>query len=163
MNKKAKIITIVFIIIIGIAIIISAILCIKNIRKRDPEDIEEQKNETIENNTVVEEFVEVLEDGTRLNTSSKLDETKKFEGLEISNLQITEKDNVTLLLGTITNVSQTKQGGYPINIKLIDKDGNEIITIVAIIGELEPGESTQLSTNAISDFANAYDFIITRK
>lgn len=70
---------------------------------------------------------------------------------------------VTLLLETITNVGKTKQGGYPINVKLVDKNGNEIITIAAIIGELEPGESMQLSTNVVENCANAYDFIISKR
>lgn len=160
MKNKAKNIIILLIVIV---IIISAILLITKVKKESTENVESEKNEVANVNTVKEEFVEVLEDGTRLNTSSKLKEVKKFEGLEISNLQITEKDNVTLLLGTITNVSQTKQERHPVNIKIIDKYGNEIITISAIIGELEAGESTQLSTNATFDFANAYDFIISRK
>lgn len=160
MKNKAKNIIILLIVIV---IIISAILLITKVKKESTENVESEKNEVTNVNTEKEEFVEVLEDGTRLNTSPKLKEVKKFEGLEITNLQITEKDNVTLLLGTITNVSQTKQERYPVNIKIIDKYGNELITIAAIIGELEAGESTQLSTNVTFDFANAYDFIISRK
>ena len=83
--------------------------------------------------------------------------------MEITDFQLTEKDNVTLLLGTITNTSNEKKGGYPVNIKVVDKQGNEIITVAAFFGELEPGQSTQLSTSATFDYANAYDFSITKK
>lgn len=110
-----------------------------------------------------EEKVEVLEDGTRFNTSNKLKETKKINGMEISNFQLTEKDNVTLLLGTVTNTSSEKQGGYPVNVKIIDEQGNEIITVGAYLGELEPGESTQFNTSATFDCVNAYDFSISQK
>ena len=110
-----------------------------------------------------EENIEVLEDGTRFNTSNKLKETKKINGMEISNFQLTEKDNVTLLLGTVTNTSSEKQGGYPVNVKIIDEQGNEIITVGAYLGELEPGESTQFNTSATFDCVNAYDFSISQK
>lgn len=110
-----------------------------------------------------EEFVEVLEDGTRLNKSDKLHETKTFDGMEISDFQLTENGNVTLLLGTITNTSSTNKGGYPVNITVVDKEGQEIITVAAFLGELKPGENTQLSTSATFDYANAYDFTITKR
>ena len=112
--------------------------------------------------TVAGEFTNVLEDGTRINTSTKLHETKKFEGIEISNFQLTEKDNMTVLLGTMTNISNVTKGGYAININVVDKAGREIATVPAYIKELLPGESTQLNTRASKDFANAYDFTITK-
>ena len=105
----------------------------------------------------------ILEDGTKYNTSEKLQETKKIEGIEISDMQLTQKDNVTLLLGTITNTSDTTQGGYPVAIKVMDKDGNEITTIVAYIGTLEPGKTTQLNTSKTIDCVNAYDLSITKE
>ena len=120
-------------------------------------------NKEEENTAPKEEFVNVLEDGTRLNTSSKLHETKKFEGMEISNFQLTEKGDVTLLLGTITNTSGAKQGGYPVDIKVVDKQQQEIATVAAYMPPLEAGQSAQLSTNATADFSNAYDFTINRK
>ena len=89
-----------------------------------------------ENVAPEEEFVNVLEDGTRLNKSDKLHEKKEFDGMEITDFQLTEKENVTLLLGTITNTSNEKKGGYPVNIKVVDKQGNEIITVAAFFGEL---------------------------
>ena len=104
-----------------------------------------------------------LEDGTQLNTSSKLNEIKKFDGLEISNIQITQKDNVSLLLAKIANISNTKQGGYVIDIKIIDKQGNEIKTVPFLVKELEPGETTQLNASATFDFVDAYDFVISKK
>lgn len=152
MSKKEKM-TIGILILITIAIIIILMV----VRRND-------NNTSKEENVVPkEEFVEVLEDGTRLNTSDKLHETKTFDGMEISNFQLTENGNVTLLLGTITNNSSTEKGGYPVNITVLDKSGNEIITVAAYIGELKPGESTKLSTSATFDYANAYDFTITKR
>ena len=143
---------------IGIIVVITIVILIIALNREN----KKEKQEGTEN-VAQEEFVNVLEDGTRLNKSDKLHEKKEFDGMEITDFQLTEKDNVTLLLGTITNTSNEKKGGYPVNIKVVDKQGNEIITVAAFFGELEPGQSTQLSTSATFDYANAYDFSITKK
>lgn len=109
-----------------------------------------------------EEFVTRLEDGTRVNTSKKLHETKKFEGLEISDLQVTENGNLSIILATVKNTSSTATQDMPITMKFIDKQGNEITTTHGYIGALQPGEETQLNTSTTFDYANAYDFIIAR-
>ena len=151
MKKKEKRMIAILVAITIVAIIM--LIMMKGNKKEEEEQSEPPK----------EEFVNVLEDGTRLNTSNKLHETKKFEGLEITNFQLTEKGEVTLLLGTITNTSSTSQGGFPVDIKVVDKEGNQIAKVGLFLPPVEPGESTQLSTNATADFANAYDFSISRK
>ena len=156
MGKNEKRIIVILAIITIIVIIVAVVL--KNNKKG-----ENKVTETIDTPQPQEEFVNQLDDGTRLNTSDKLHETKTVDGLEITNFQLTEKDNVTLLLGTVTNTSDTKKGGYPVDVKIVDRQGNEIITIVAFIGSLEPGQSTQFNTSATFDYANAYDFSITKK
>lgn len=151
---------------IGILIAITVIVILIAIGMNYKQEEKKLEIETKNQGNVVEnqeKNVELLEDGTRLNTSNKLKETKKINGMEISNFQLTEKDNVTLLLGTVTNTSNTKQGGYPVNVKIIDEQGNEIITVGAYLGELEPGESTQFNTSATFDWVNAYDFSVSEK
>lgn len=151
--------------IIGVLVAITAVVIIVAITRNNKDKQEvATETKTQEQTTIAqEEFVNILEDGTRLNTSEKLQETKIIEGLEISDLQLTQKDNVTLLLGTITNTSTTTQGGYPVEIKVIDKEGNEITTVSAYIGTVEPGKTTQLNTSATFDYANAYDLNIAKK
>ena len=95
--KKRRIV--IWIVLLATAIVASATWIL--IQKK-----EKQTAGTI-TNTVKEEFVDVLEDGTKLNNSTKLAETKTFNGMEISQFQLTEKDNVSILLGTITNTSDT--------------------------------------------------------
>lgn len=159
MSKKEKQ---VIEVLIGIAVIAIIVVLIVNGKNKEDENI--VNNETVENNTVEEEkYVEVLENGTKLNTSEKLKETKEIDGMEISNMQLTEEGNITKLLGTITNNSNTTKGNYEINIKLIDENGKELTTLVGYIGELEPGESTQLSTSTTFDYANTYDVEITKR
>ena len=149
-------------IVIGVLVLITIVVIIVAIANRDKKD--ENTNTTVEQSNVQEEeFVNTLADGTRLNTSEELHKTKTFDGMEISEFQLTENGNVTLLLGTITNTSNVEKGGYPVDIKVIDKEGQEIITVGAYISKLQPGQSTQLNTSATFDYANAYDFEISKK
>lgn len=125
--------------------------------------ITNNKNKKEENTNNEEKYVDVLQDGTKLNKSSKLQETKTIDGMEVSDFQLTSNGNVTVLLGTITNKSNEVKGDYPVSIKILDEKGNEIITVGGYIGELQPGKSTQLNCSATFDYANAYDFEITKK
>lgn len=159
MKKKEKRMIAILIAITVVVIIIGIVMGINNSKKAK----QETEGAGAGENVVVEEFVQVLDDGTKLNTSSKLQETKTIDGMEVSNFQLTEKDNETLLLGTVTNVSSETRGGYPVDIKIVDKEGNEIGTIGGLIPELEPGQSTDLISSSTLDYANAYDFTITKK
>lgn len=167
MNKKY---------LIGILIIILIIVCIFifiNINKGNEENNvnnanitqTDNSNSLSEENTnnINEEFVQTLDSGVRVNTSDKLHETKSIDGLQISDFTLTQRDNTTLLLGTIKNVSSSTKGGYPIDIKVIDKDNQELITISGYINELAPGETSQLNVSTTLDYVNAYDFEITKK
>ena len=157
MNKKVKKIIATIIIILVIAMVVTIILRFMNRQSTENINIVEEQI------MPEEEFVDVLEDGTRINSSSSLHETKIFDGLEISDFQLTEKDNMTVLLGTITNNSSTAKGGYAVDITVVDKDRNEMTTVVAYIKELQPGENTILNVSSTFDYANAYDFTITKR
>ena len=69
MKNKEKRMILILLVVLVIAVIIFAIS--KNANKRN----KETENNTVEENTAVEEFVEVLEDGTKLNTSEQLSKT----------------------------------------------------------------------------------------
>ena len=124
---------------------------------------DEELEEAVEEEEEVEEYVSVSDDGTKVNTSEKLSETKTIDGIEITGIELTESGNVTQLLATMTNTSDETQGGYVAVLTLIDEDGNVLLEMNPYIAELEPGESTQLNTSATFDYANAYDFTIEKK
>jgi hypothetical protein len=146
------------VILVGIVIIIITSVVVANNKKKNQNQVAEGQN-----NTVVEEFVDVLPDGTKLNNSTKLAETKKVGELEISNFQLTEQGSQTLLLGTIKNNTTTKQGGYPATVKIMDKEGNQIVELGAYINEVGPGEEQQFNVSSTLDYANAYDIKIEKK
>ena len=114
-----------------------------------------------ETNTPEEEFVNVLDDGTKLNVSEELHKTKVVDGLEISDLQLTQKGNETLLLGKVTNTTSVAQTKV-IKITLIDKTGKELETLPVYVEGLKPGESTELIASCTLDYANAYDFRVSK-
>ncbi len=152
-NKKKVIIIalLILVILVGIKILIGNNKNRKNVN-----------NANTSNAAIDEKNVKTLSDGTRLNNSTKMQEIKTIDGLEISNIQLTEKDNVSILLGTVTNKTNETKGDYPVNIIIYDENEKEITTIGGYIGEVNPGESTQLNSSATFDYANAYDFRIEK-
>ena len=119
------------------------------------------KNEKAEQNDLpVEEFVDVLEDGTKLNNSTKLNQTKIYNGLKFTNVQLTEKDSKTELIADVINESGNDVDVMLFNIILYDKNGNEIVKLGGITSPMKAGEKTQFSTSSTLDYANAYDFKI---
>ena len=123
----------------------------------------EVNSDATEENKVVEEFVQVLEDGTKLNTSTKLSETKIVDGLKIGNIQLTMQNGQSVLLADAENDTGKDIDIMLLDIILLDKNGNELTTIAGIVGDLKEGEKQQLNSSVTSDYANAYDFRVVIK
>ena len=157
-NKEKRMILILLVILI-IAIVIFVVS--KNLNKESK--TKENGSTTQQENTEPEEFVQVLEDGTKLNTSTELNKEKQVGNYKFENMQLTTQDNQTVLLADVTNTGSNKTDIQLVDVTLLDKDGNEIITVGGIISQLEPGEKTQFNTSMTLDYANTYDFKITLK
>lgn len=140
-----------------IVVLIIILLIVKGTNNKGGNIIEEQK---VSKN---EEYVEVISDGTKINKSSKLAETKTIDGLEVSNIRLTEKNNTSKILATVKNTSNEVKGGYAVKITLLDKTGAKIKEIEAYIDKVQPEKTVTLNTAATVDFANAYDFTISKK
>ena len=110
------------------------------------------------NQTVKEEFVQNLSDGSKLNTSKELQKTKKVDGLEFTNIQLREINGITTLLADVTNTTKTKVNTKVVSIEILDKTGNKITTVRGVIEDLEAGAKFQMNTSVTADVANAYDF-----
>jgi len=156
MKKKEKQM-ILFIILVGV-IIISILYMATRTKEVETSGGEEQVQ-----NKVTEEFVQVLEDGSKINTSTKLNETKNVNGLEIGNIQLSMVNGETILLANVKNNTGVDIGVKAIDIVLYNKNGGEIVTINGVIGNVKAGESVQLEASTTLDFANAYDFKVVIK
>ena len=159
MKKKEKRMILILLVILIIAIVIFVVS--KNTNKKI--NTNENTSTTQLENTEPEEFVQVQEDGTKLNTSTELNKEKQVGNYKFENMQLTTQDNQTVLLADVTNTGSSKTDIQLVDITLLDKDGKEIITVGGIISQLEPGEKTQFNTSMTLDYANTYDFKITLK
>ena len=159
MKKKEKRMILILLIILIIAIVIFVVS--KNTNKKI--NTNENTSTTQLENTEPEEFVQVQEDGTKLNTSTELNKEKQVGNYKFENMQLTTQDNQTVLLADVTNTGSSKTDIQLVDVTLLDKDGNEIITVGGIISQLDPGEKTQFNTSMTLDYANTYDFKITLK
>lgn len=114
-------------------------------------------------NTLVENYVKVQNDGTKVNQSEELKKMKTVDGLEISNIQLTEKGNLSVLIADVKNNTDTVRGDFGVKITLIDKDGKDMITLDGYIDKVEAGETVKMETSATTQLTNAYDFKIVKK
>lgn len=145
--------------IIVAAIIIVVLFVFANNRKTEDQVA---GGETTENE-VGEKYTTELEDGTKINTSEELNNTKTYNGLEISNIQFTERDGMSVLLADVKNTNSTKHELEIVKINILGENGEVITDIEPIIGEIEPGETIKLNASITGDVTNARDFTIEAK
>ena len=153
-----------------IIVVLVAVIIGKSMNKTpqvDPNSVgmQQEVNNNVDPNELKfrDKFVQVQEDGSKLNISEELQKTKIVEGLEISNIKVVENNNVTQVTANIKNPTDKTLGDFPVDIKIFDKNGKEIATIGGFIDKVKPGESTELNASATVGFANAYDFQIIKK
>ena len=153
-QRGIKVIDIIILIIIIVVIIVVAKNIVTNKKQKESNNIETSTNE---------QYVTLLEDGTKLNNSKKISENKKLEGLEITNTQITYNGGVTNLLANVKNTTQSDKNMQKVIIILLDENGQEIYKMPGIIEGIKAGETIQFNSSITADFANAYDFKIVKE
>lgn len=152
--KKKEIVFILFIIVATIIIFI----CVGTSKKGTT------KKETKNNDdTTKTSYVEEIENGIKINTSSKLNEAKEVAGYKISNIQLTTRDGITTLLADVKNTSNKKTELKTVEVTLLGENGEELTTIKGVISALDANESTQLNVSATSDYIQSYDFKVNVK
>ena len=156
-RKKEKRIIVILLIILIIAI---AVFVINN--NKNKENVKNAENTAYENENT-EEFVQALEDGTKINISEQLNKTKQIGTYKFENIQLAEQNNQTVLLANVTNTGNKATEMQLVDITLLNKNGEEVITIGGIIEALEPGANTQFNSSMTLDYSNVYDFKITLK
>lgn len=150
--------------IFGLVIIVAIILLVIIFSKVGKKEENKPQNNTNQTGTsqTSEEFSKVQEDGTRLNTSSKLAETKKIDNLEITNIKLTENGDVSQIIADVKNTSRETKGGYEVKLIFLDKDGKTIKEVPAYLEKAEGGQTVQLNASSSSKLSNAYDFKIEK-
>lgn len=117
-----------------------------------------------ETNTVTENFIQLKEDGTVENISSKLKEEKELDGLRFKNIRLIEKSGQLTLFADVMNTTNQDIEAFFVNIILYDKEGKELGTILSLISPIKAGETVELKTGITEKkYVNAYDFKIVKK
>ena len=168
--KKSEKKAILILILVGVLVIagiygVTRLLNRENTSKQNNTE-NTNKNETIEMSDVDPsrgEFTQIESDGTVVNTSEKLKETKNEDGFELSNISYSEKDGHTSLEADVTNMTGTAQGNFMAEIVLLDKEGKEQGRIPVAIPETQIGETVGIQAGINDQYANAYNFRLEKK
>ncbi len=148
---------------IGILILIIVIVIIVGVTRKNKRNDIANNNNAVQENIVKEEYVEILEDGTKLNTSETLSKAKKLGTLEFTNIQLTNRNGQTVLLADVKNTGTTRTEMQLVDVIILDKNGKELGKVGGIVSPLESGNTTQFNTSMTVDYANAYDFKVVSK
>lgn len=140
--------------IITIFAIVASIAVIYMVAKIINKNAENKKDE----NVITEQYVQNLTDGTRINTSTKLNEEKNFQGLKITNIQLTKRNGKTELIADVENNTTKDTQAMLVDVILYNKEGKQIATMGGRISPIKKGEKKQFSTVSVLDYTEAYNF-----
>lgn len=112
---------------------------------------------------VEEKYVTTSEDGTKVNTSEALKANKVVNGVEFSDIQLTQKSGETVLTATVKNTGSAATEMFAVDITLIDDAGQDIVTVGGLVAPMEAGATSTFETSMTLDYANSYDFRVTAK
>lgn len=157
--KKRLIVVLLFILIV-LSATFGFILIFNN--KKD-ENIENELHNNINQENEIEEFVQKQENGIKLNISTELNKVKRLDNMEISNIQLINQGDQSILTADVKNVGNSTINLTVISIKILNKDKKVVGILEGLIDHIEPNETTQLNVGTQDDIANAYDFEITKK
>ena len=156
-NEKRWIGLLIAVVLIAVILIVALV----NANGKEDENLGNPNNgETSQNVQDEEKYTAELSDGTKINTSEDFNKTKTYGDLEITNIQFTNKDGMTVLLADVTNKGTTKHESEVVKITILGENGEEITEIKPVIGEIEAGETIKLNASITADIANAKDFRI---
>ena len=153
-NEKRWIVLLIAVLVIAIVLIVVLV----NGRAKNKEQMPENNVDTNQEVQNVEQYVTQLDDGTKLNNSELFNSVKTYKDLEISNIQFTEKNGLSVLLADVKNNATTTHEEEVVKIVLLGENDETIATLRVPIGKIEPGETSQINTTASADYANAKDF-----
>ena len=153
-NNKKTIIILVIAVILIIAVV--AIYLINRAGNSDGNGKNQTENQ-------VESYVQEIEDGIKVNTSTAMNTSKTLGDLLITNIQLSNRSGMTSFLADVTNNGTEATQVKTIQITLLSYDGEELAKLTGVINSLEPGETTELNIATTSNYITAYDFRIEEK
>ena len=129
MNNNEKRWVVLLVAVVVIAVVLIVVLVNVNGSK---EEIQGGESIPVENE---EKYTTELNDGTKINTGEEFNSTKTYGSLEISNIQFTEKEGMTVLLADVTNKGSTTHENEVVEITILGENGEELSTTKPVIGK----------------------------
>ena len=164
MTDKEK--KVVFTLIGVMVVILLIVLCVKAFGNGG----DDNKN-TVATNKVTtnvaggnEQYTTTLDDGTKLNTSDKLQNSKTYKTVEIGNIQVTTDPNGNSAI--IANVKNTGSATFEkevVSLTLLGDNNQEIRKLDVQLPKVEAGKTEQSNWMVTGDVANIKDFKIEAK
>lgn len=163
MTDKEK--KVVFTLIAIMVIILIVVIIVKQVGGGNDNTNTANMNGTSTTNTTntanEEKYTTELNDGTKLNNSEELQNVKTYKDLEISDIQVTSKNNVTVIIAQVKNNGTTDFEPEIVKLTLLGENNEEIDVTYPVMPSVEAGGTAQLeSTISGSDVANFKDFRI---
>ena len=159
--KEERGITAITLIIIAVVVMLVIIILANTIGKKKPLETGTKAKETSQNTKAEkEEYVHIMEDGSKLNVSEEMQKDKKVNNLEITNVQLKETEGITTLLADVENKGKEDREEKAVTVEILDKEGNIITAIEGPIDEIKAGEKIKLNFSVTGDISNAYNFRI---
>ena len=156
-NEKRWVVLLIAVVLIAVILIVALV----NANGRDNENLGNPNNgETSQNVQDEEQYTAELSDGTKINTSEDFNQTKTYGNLEITNIQFTNKDGMTVLLADVTNKGASTHEEEIVTIKILGENGEVLDELHPSLGRVEPGETIELNAGTSADVTNAKDFTI---
>lgn len=157
MSKKKMIIVAVAVLVI-IAITVVIIVVNKNKKKDTINTLEEisEKSEIDMNNLENAE----IQDGLKVNTSSKAHEEKTYNEFKLSELTLNSENGETNFVIKVANTGTTKTEEQYVQVVCLKQDGSEIGELYLLISALDPGQTISATATIADDYINLYDYKI---
>ena len=156
-NEKRWIVLLIAVVLIAVILIVALV----NANGKEDENLGNPNNgETSQNVQDEEKYTAELSDGTKINTSEDFNKTKTYGDLEITNIQFTNKNGMTVLLADVTNKGTNTHEEEIVTIKILGENGEVLDELHPSLGRIEPGETIELNAGTSADVANAKDFTI---
>ena len=160
MKKNEKIVILVLVIIV-IALIIVQIVRNNSNNSEGTTVTSNSSNSETESSDDEEEETIVKENDP--NSIINIDKEKTLDWLTVEKIELTESEGVTQILATVVSTSKSTQSGFVATLTLLDGDGNTLIELNPYIPRLQPDERAEISLSATFDYAQAYDYTITKE
>ena len=155
-NEKRWIVLLIAVVLIAVVLIVALV----NANGKDNVAENPNNGETSQNVQDEEQYTAELSDGTKINTSEDFNQTKTYGDLEITNIQFTNKDGMTVLLADVTNKGTSTHEEEIVTIKILGENGEVLDELHPVLGKAEPGETIELNAGTSADVANSKDFTI---